>query len=128
MHLYEEMMDSCAMMDRRTVADGLGGFTYQWTQGAEFKAAIVKNNTLDARVAEKQGVTEVFTITVDKGVSLEFHDVFKRLRDSAIFRVTSNISDSETPSRSTFQIGQVSAEKWSLTGEVVPNDEHSVST
>jgi len=128
MRLYEEMMDSCAMMDRRTVADGLGGFNYQWVQGATFRAAIVKNNTLDARVAEKQGVTEVFTITVDKGVSLEFHDVFKRLRDSAIFRVTSNISDSETPSRSTFQIGQVSAEKWSLTGEVVPNDEHGVST
>lgn len=115
MKLYEEMMDTCAMMDRRTVPDGLGGFSYEWTQGAEFRAAVVKNNTLDARVAEKQGVTELYTVTVDKGVTLEFHDVFKRLRDSAIFRVTSNIHDSETPQRATFQIGQVTAERWELT-------------
>lgn len=115
MKLYEEMMDTCAMMDRRTVPDGLGGFDYEWTQGAEFRAAVVKNNTLDARVAEKQGVTELYTVTVDKGVTLEFHDVFKRLRDNAIFRVTSNIHDSETPQRATFQIGQVTAERWELT-------------
>ena len=128
MRLYEEQMESCAMMDRQTIPDGMGGFTYQWTQGATFKAAIVKNNTLDAKLAEKQGVTEAFTITVDKGLALEFHDVFKRLRDGAIFRVTSNIVDSETPARASFQFGQVSAEKWELTGEVVQNDEHGAST
>ena len=128
MRLYEEQMESCAMMDRQTVPDGVGGFTYQWTQGATFKAAIVKNNTLDAKLAEKQGVTEVFTITVDKGLALEFHDVFKRLRDGVIFRVTSNIVDSETPAHASFQFGQVSAEKWELTGEVVQNVEHSAST
>ena len=115
MRLYEEAMETCAMQDRRTVADGLGGFTYEWTNGAEFSAAIVKNNTLDARIAEKQGVTELYTVTVGKGVSLEYHDVFKRLRDGAIFRVTSNITDSETPARATFQIGQVTAERWELT-------------
>lgn len=121
--LYQEIMDNCAMMDRRTVSDGLGGFTYEWTQGAEFAAAVVKNNTLDARLAEKQGVTEVYTVTVDKGLTLEFHDVFKRLRDGAIFRVTSNITDSETPPRATFQIGQVSAERWTLTGTEVPKND-----
>lgn len=129
MFLYEEMMETCAIMDRQTIPDGLGGFTYEWTQGATFRAAVVKNDTLDARVAEKQGVTEVYTVTVDKGVSLDYHDVFKRLRDGAIFRVTSNVRDSETPSRSTFQIGVVSAELWTLTGtEVVKNDEHSTDT
>lgn len=121
MRLYEEMMESCVMMDRQTVSDGVGGFTYRWTQGAEFNAAIVKDNTLNAQIAEKQGVSELYTITVPKGVTLEFHDVFKRVRDSATFRVTSNIHESETPARATFQIGQVTAERWELTGEVLPN-------
>lgn len=103
------------MMDRRTVPDGLGGFTYQWTQGAVFEAAIVKNTTLEARIAEKQGVTELYTVTVHKGLTLEYHDVFKRLSDNAIFRVTANTHDSETPKRATFQIGQVTAERWELT-------------
>ena len=103
------------MMDRQTVSDGMGGFSYQWTQGAQFNAAVVKNSTMQARIAEKQGVTEVYTVTVAKGVKLDFHDVFKRLSDGAVFRVTSNTYDSETPERATFQIGQVTAERWELT-------------
>ena len=72
------------------------------------------NSTMQARTAEKQGVTEVYTITVDKGTPLEYHDVLRRDSDGAIFRVTSNITDSQTPARASFQIGQVSAERWVL--------------
>jgi hypothetical protein len=53
-------------------------------------------------------------LTVDKGIDLDFHDVFKRVKDGAVFRVTSNVTDSETPSIASFQIGQVTAEKWVL--------------
>lgn len=114
MSLIDVMMEDCIMLDKRTVPDGLGGFTVEWQEGAMFRAAVVKDSTLAARVAEKQGVTEVYTVTVDKGVALQYHDVFKRLSDGYIFRVTSNIRDSETPSVSTFHIGQVTAERWEL--------------
>ena len=102
------------MMDRRTISDGLGGFSHEWVEGANFRAAVIKDNTMNARVAEKQGVTEVYTVTVDRGVLLEYHDVFKRTSDGLIFRVTSNIRDSESPRVATFAIGQVSAERWEL--------------
>lgn len=115
MSLIDNMMESCTMVDRKTVPDGLGGFTHQWQDGAPFKAAIVKDNTLAARVAEKQGVTEVYTITVPRGVVLQYHDVFRRETDGQIFRVTTNTKDSETPDVASFQIGQVSAERWELT-------------
>lgn len=114
MRLYETMMESCTMQDKTTVPDGLGGFGYAWVDGATFQAAITKDSSMQARVAEKQGVTEVYTVTVQKGVTLDFHDVFKRNSDGAIFRVTSNIKDSETPGVATFQIGQVTAERWEL--------------
>ena len=114
MALYETMMEDCIMMDRRTISDGLGGFSHEWVEGANFRAAVIKDNTMNARVAEKQGVTEVYTVTVDKGVRLEYHDVFKRESDGLIFRVTSNIRDSESPRVATFAIGQVSAERWEL--------------
>lgn len=115
MSLIDVMMESCVMVDRRTVPDGTGGFNYEWVDGAQFRAAVVKNNTLEARVAEKQGVTELYMVTVDKGIVLQYHDIFKRLSDGLTFRVTSNIRDSETPSVATFQIGQVTAERWELT-------------
>lgn len=114
MSLIDVMMDDCVMLDRRTVPDGMGGFVHEWTEGANFRAAVVKDNTLAARVAEKQGVSEVYTVTVDKGLTLEYHDVFRRLSDGYVFRVTSNIKDSETPTVATFQIGQVTAERWEL--------------
>jgi hypothetical protein len=115
MSLIDVMKETCVMLDRSTVSDGLGGFVHSWTEGAEFQAAVVKDNTLAARVAEKQGVTEVYTVTVDKGIQLQYHDVFRRVEDGAVFRVTSNVTDSETPSVATFQIGQVTAERWELT-------------
>lgn len=114
MSLIDVMKDDVVMMDKTTVSDGMGGVIRQWVEGAPFKAAIVKDSTLAARVAEKQGVTEVYTVTVDKGIDLDFHDVFKRVKDGAVFRVTSNVTDSETPSIASFQIGQVTAEKWVL--------------
>lgn len=103
------------MVDKTTTPDGMGGFIPKWVDGAEFQAAIVKNTSMEARLAEKQGVTELYTVTVNKGIPLDYHDVFRRIRDGAIFRVTSNIADSETPSVASFQIGQVTAEKWVLT-------------
>lgn len=112
MSLIDEYMTSCVLMDKRSVPDGLGGFTYEWVDGAAFTAAIVKDTSMQARIAEKDGVTELYTITVYKGAALAFHDVFRRVSDGAVFRVTSNVTDSETPERATFQIGQVTAEKW----------------
>jgi hypothetical protein len=113
-HLFETFMTDCTMIDRRSTPDGEGGFDYEWVDGASFKAAIVKDNSLTARVAEKQGVTEVYKVTVPKGTPLGFHDVVRREQDGAIFRVTSNIVDSETPDVAGFQFGQVTAERWEL--------------
>lgn len=114
MRLFESMMEDCTMLDKRSEPDGLGGFTTEWTDGAPFKAAVVKNNSMEAKVAEKQGVTELYQVTVPKGTPLEYHDVFRRESDGAVFRITSNVKDSETPNAATFQFGQASAERWEL--------------
>lgn len=112
--LVDVWKTECKMMDKTTVADGIGGFTHQWVEGAGFMAAIVKDNTMQARIAEQEGVTELYTVTVDKNIELDFHDVFKRVSDGQIFRVTSNITDAKTPSVASFQFGQVTAERWVL--------------
>ena len=112
--LIDAFMTDCVMMDKTSVSDGIGGFVHEWAEGAAFQAAVVKDNTMQAKVAEKEGVTEVYTVTFAKSLPMEFHDLFKRLEDGAIFRVTSNVTDSKTPKVATFQFGQVSAERWEL--------------
>ena len=102
------------MLDKVRVSDGEGGFTTSWQEGAEFDAAIVKDTSLEARIAEKDGLTNTYTVTTSVNAALDFHDVFKRLSDSQVFRVTSNGDDKRTPSVASFQFEQVTAEEWRL--------------
>lgn len=114
MNLLESMMTTCTMIDKTTVSDGVFGFVSRWVDGASFNAAIIKDSSPEALAAEKQGVTEVYTIVTKKGVGLQYHDVIRRESDKAIFRVTSNQVDSEAPEASTVKIGKVRAERWEL--------------
>jgi len=114
MSLLDEYMEDCVMVDRRTSSDGIGGYNTSWVDGADFKAAIVLNNSLEAKVAEKQGVTGLYTITTEKIMNLQYHDVFRRLKDGKIFRVTSKGDDDKTPESATINMRQVSAEEWEI--------------
>lgn len=118
MSLLQEAMDKCVMIDRRTVSDGRGGFETVWTDGAEFNAAVVFDSSMEARRAEAQGVTALYTVTTTRAVNLQYHDVFRRKSDGKIFRVTSDGDDKKTPLSAGLDMRQVSAEEWALpTGE-----------
>lgn len=114
MSLLSAAMESCVMLNKRTTADGYGGYISTWEEGAEFQAAITFDTSLEARVAGKQGVTSLYTITTSRGLTLEYHDVFRRVRDNKIFRVTSDGDDKFTPLSATLDMRQVTAEEWVL--------------
>lgn len=114
MCLIDAFKGPCVVMDKAKVPDGEGGFTTAWREGAEFDAAIVKDTSLEARIAEKDGLTNTYTVTTPADAALEFHGVFKRKSDGQVFRVTSNGDDRRTPPVASFQFEQVSAEEWSL--------------
>ena len=114
MSLLKEAYEDVVMMEKTRVPDGEGGFFTSWEEGAFFKAAITFDNSIDARIGEKQGVSSRYTVTVPKNARLEFHDVFRRVSDGKVFRVTSDGDDKMTPQRASFQFCQVSAEEWVL--------------
>ena len=115
MSLLDYMMDECVFMNKAKVPDGQGGFITEWTEGAPIMVAIVHDASTQAKIAEKEGVTSLYTLTTFRENELEFHDVIKRLSDNAIFRVTSNSHDKLSPKVSTLNMAQVSAERWELT-------------
>ena len=80
--------------------------------GVQFKAAISFDSSMEARTAEKQGVTSLYTVTAPLNCKLEYHDTLKRLRDGKVFRVTSDGDDKITPPSASFQFAQVTAEEW----------------
>ena len=110
--LIFDMMEEFRFMNRSVIDDIYGSTTEVWTEGARFDAAIIKNSTTEAQIAEKQGIDEMFTVVVKQGTSLVFNDVIKRVSDGQKFRITSNIVDSVAPGASSVKIGKVTAEKW----------------
>lgn len=114
MTLIESMMEDVCFMDHVHTDDPYGGYIDTWQEGATFKAAVIKNTTTEAQIAEKSGVEELFTVVVNKAVQLDYHDVLKRKSDGSIFRVTSRVIDSTAPAASTVPIAKVTAERWVL--------------
>ena len=115
MSLLSDAMTKCVMLDKVTSADGYGGYVITWKEGAEFTAAIVLDSSMQARIAEKQGVTALYTVTTTKALNLQYHDVFRRVEDGKIFRVTSDGDDKKTPASAGLNMRQVTAEEWELT-------------
>ena len=108
------MMEKCIILNHVRTDDAYGSYTEAWTDGASFDATIIKNSTTEAVVAEKQGISEIFTVVTSRSFKLDYHDAFRRVSDGQVFRVTSNAKDSEAPDASSIQIAKVTAEKWVL--------------
>lgn len=114
MNLLESMMEPCCYLNHIREDDPYGSSTDTWTDGATFQAAVIKNNSTDALIAERQGVSEIFTVVTYKDFLLDYHDVFRRLSDGQIFRVTGMSKDSEAPNASSVKIAKTTAERWEL--------------
>lgn len=116
MSLLDEAMEKCVYLTKSKVSDGYGGYIDTYVDGVEFMAAIAFDTSIEARVGEKQGVTSLYTVTTSRGMTLEYHDVFRRVRDNKVFRVTSDGDDKYTPKSATLDMRQVTAEEFTLNG------------
>lgn len=116
MSLLTEAMDNCILLNKQTTADGYGGYITTYVDGVEFLAAVAFDTSIEARAADKQGVTSLYTVTTSRAITLEYHDVFRRKKDGKIFRVTSDGDDKYTPQSATLDMRVVTAEEWSING------------
>lgn len=114
MSLLTQMMEDYRIMNHVRTDDVYGGHAGAYTEGQLIQAAIAKNATPEQQIAEKDQIAEVYTVVVDQGVTLEYHDVLKRVSDGAIFRITSRTKDSTAHPASTVKISVVTAERWEL--------------
>lgn len=108
-----ERAETCVLLEKTRVSDGEGGWVTRWTDGMEFTASIAHDSSIEARVAESEGMSSTYTVWTEKGTTLDFHDVF-RASDGQVYRVTSQGGDERTPDSASFQVQHVSAERWQL--------------
>ena len=116
MSLIDLMMDDCVILNKEKVSDGEGGHHTLWSEGADIKVAITQNTSISARIAEQDGFTNTYTLTMAKDNALEFSDVIKRKKDGLILRITNDKLDfPEVASDRLNGYTQMSAERWKLT-------------
>ena len=116
MSLIDEAMDPCVIMDKVTRDDGYGGVITEYTEGASFSAAIAFDDSIMARTASAQGVTDLYTVTTRKNIVLRANDVFKRVSDGKVLQVTSDGDDNATPASAALDMRVVSAKEFKRKG------------
>lgn len=114
MSLLSDAIETFVIMDRRSYNDGYGSVGYRWEEGAEIEVAAVKNDSLEARVALRSGVKDIYTIFMSKDIMLRYHDVIKRVEDGTILRITGDAQDAETPKSSAIDVRKAPAEEWEI--------------
>lgn len=97
MSLLEDFARTCVLMEKTRTPDGAGGYYVEWTEGAEFLNYQAFDASMEARRAEKEGVTSVYSALVDKSVPIEYGDYFKDVDTGETYRVTSDPADKKTP-------------------------------
>lgn len=110
--LFERLAVPCARLEREEVPDGEGGTNVTWREGKAFSAAIARDRSVEARVAEADGVANTYTVTGPERLS--FGDAFRRKSDGQAFRVTSDGDDGAAPACATFSFFQSTAEEWEV--------------
>ena len=114
MSLIDSMSVPCVFMVPNKAPDGSGGYITTWEEGESLSAAIVRDTSTEARIAEAAGTVSVYTVTVSRGVHLPFHSVIKRLTDGKAFRITSDNAEKKTPACTGLDMAQSTAEEWRL--------------
>lgn len=113
--LIDCMMVPCVFMEKKQTQDGSGGYIPEWAEGEPLRAAIIRDTSTEALVAEAAGTVEAYTVTVSRSVHLKYHAVIKRLSDGKTFRITSDNAEKKTPVCTALDIAQSTAEAWRLT-------------
>ena len=114
MSLIDCVMVPCVVMVPKRTQDGSGGYVTTWEEGKAIKAAIIRDTSTEARIAEAAGTVDVYTVTVSRSVHLEYHAVIKRISDGKTFRITSDNAEKKTPVCTALDIAQSTAEAWRL--------------
>ena len=114
MSLLSDFARSCVLMEKTRVEDGEGGYTLDWKDGVSFQNYQALDTSMEARRAEKEGVTSVYSALVGKALPIEYGDYFKDAETGLTYRVASNPSEKESPKSATFALKYFTAERREL--------------
>lgn len=114
MSLLDDFARTCVLMEKKRVPDGAGGYMVQWEEGAEFTNYQALDTSMEARIAEKQGVTSLYSALVRADFPIEYNDYFRDKTTRLTYCVTSNPEEKTAPKSASFSLKSFTAERKEL--------------
>lgn len=114
MSLLEQFGHKCAIMEKQRVDDGAGGWTTVWKEGVEFDNYQSRDTSMEARRAEQENVTSLYSALVRSDLPIEYGDFYKDKETGLTYRVTSNPDEKQAPKSSSFALKYFTAERKEL--------------
>lgn len=112
--MMESLAHECVLLVKTPVSDGEGGWTNGWADGPTFKTYPAIDSSIQARRAEKEGVTSLYSVMVPQNVPISLGDFYRDTVTDETFHVTSNPDEKKTPETSTLGVKGFTAEKKAL--------------
>lgn len=109
----KETGDEFVVLNRVLMPDGIGGQKYSIIEGLTFKALAILNISLQGEVAEKQGVTGIYTFAYPKNLTIPPRTILRRIEDGKIFRTTDK-DGNPTPNISSLDMKVTRLEDYTL--------------
>lgn len=114
MSLLDDFGRKCVIMEKMRAQDGEGGYITTWKEGAEFQNYQALDTSMEARRAEQEGVTSLYSALVAENLPISYNDYFKDLTTGGTYRVTSNPEDKVAPGSASFNLKYFTAERRAL--------------
>ena len=92
--LLDAFGKKCVLIEKKRTGDGAGGYITEWFDGAEFLNYQALDTSMEARRAEQEGVTSVYSALVNRAVP---NDYFRDGETGLTYRVTSNPEEKAAP-------------------------------
>lgn len=111
---FDVYSKECVLLVKVPVEDGEGGYKNEWIESVKFINYYAQDTSMEARRAEKEGVTSLYSAIVKADVPLSYGNYFKDLTTNHTFRITSEPDEKKAPPNATFPVKFFTAEKKEL--------------
>lgn len=101
-------------MDKARVEDGEGGSPARWKDGVPLTVYFALDTSMEARRAERSGVTSLYSALVDRDAPIGYDDYFKDSTTGLTYRVTSDPAEKASPLSAGFTLKYFTAERKEL--------------
>lgn len=109
----EGILGQYVVLNRNLTSDGIGGQEYTIVEGLTFEGILILNTSIEGQIAQKQGVTGIYTFAYPKNLNIPPKTILRRVKDGKIFRTT-DIDGVPTPDMSTLDMKTTRLEDYTL--------------